>query len=315
MKNIFGRLPTLPRLEIFRCDQITGGTLQLISRLTKLKHLDIGTSQCYRAEYLTVLQTLPNLVALDFWFFNGLTDEAFRSIGNISQLTKLAVFVGNGRVTPRGLDNLSNLSRMLDLVLEYNPGAQILNDHFIGRLTNLTRLETSIRGENISALTTLNNLQEFKVHTGAANQDFFTNLAKLTALSSLNLDAIIEYLGVTQLTDLNNLTSLKISRCDLSFTLSQDPTITSQFIDQLVTLTKLKVLHVGIDDCQKLSLLTNLEEISVSRSLVLENLAYLEPLVMLPRLRSFKSDYLLIKRLKATYKTVAPNVHFLDADD
>lgn len=222
MRNIFGYLTNLTRLEIFRCDEVTGKGLQPISQLKNLKFLDMGTLQCYKAEHLTVLQTLPNLEALDFWFFNGLTDNALRSVGDISQLTKLAVLVGNGQVTSRGLENLSNLSRLVDLLVAYNsPGTQIFTTHFMSHLTNLTRLETTmISYEEMSVLTTLQNLRIFNVHTGSATKEFFMNLAKLTALSSLSLNAIMDYMGYAHLPLMTNLTSLNINRCDY---MEEDP--------------------------------------------------------------------------------------------
>ncbi len=215
LRSVF-KLTDLKYLNIFRCDRITGETFMQISQLKKLEYLDAGASDSFPPGYLTSLEILPNLVSLEFWYYDGISDEDFKMVGKLTQLTKLVALVGNN-VTARGLDYLSNLSNMIDLEIEYEkerPSA--LNDSYYQHLFHLTRLATKIDEKNVTTLTRLHNLRELQIATKVINQEFFMNLAKLTALSSLDLDATVETgLGFTKLTVLSHLTSLLIDKCSI----------------------------------------------------------------------------------------------------
>lgn len=74
-------------------------------------------------------------------------------------------------------------------------------------------------------------------------------------------------------------------------------------------------MHLSVDDCQNLSQLTNLEELSMGHFRDTRKVKDLEIITTLPKLRRFRAELMSITELESLLRGKAPNVEFFERDE
>lgn len=256
-----------------------GGNSEVLSRFTKLEHLEMANVILYNTDSSSSL--LLNLPSLKHLVIKNSNSVDLSSIRGLTKLEYLDASNTSGN-SEFDLSVLSELTTLKSLYLNFN--RQTTN---IGALANLTLLETlSFYSSNISSIAFLSSHKDLKslnikdnrrltdisVLSNATNLEEL-NLARLSLLSDISpltnllklrtLDMEEIYQSGVDLTPLKNLIALE------SLNLSRNSNLTT--ISALDGLTELKTLNLKKSTLVKLpnfSLLKSLENLNISNSIL-----------------------------------------------
>lgn len=238
--------------------------LKHISRFAKLQSLNISLLQLSNADYLEIAK-LKNIMHLSL--STNLTNSGLEQINNISTLQSLKI-IGTDDVTDVGISKLNTLRNLKSIEFDFLANLTIESLRSLGKNCPIQSLKIGantlkITDSALDIIRSMKDLNELSICMKDLSYDGKLAIFKMQKLNKLELQGNIGDFAIRDIQHLKNLTHLKLS-CNIYNTA----------LDAISKLENLQVIDLSgcktITDkgLEKLSALTNLHSIDLSRTLV-----------------------------------------------